>query len=205
MPIIASREPDHEFELPPADTYIATCYRVIDLGTQQIEWAGETKRQHKVMIGWELNVPMSDGRPFSIHQRYTLSLHEKAALCKHLEAWRGKAFTDEEAKGFDIGNVLGHACQMQIVHRTEKGKTYANINAIMKYKGETPHLINDKIYFDLSNFDEAIYNKLSKGLRETIAKSPEYLEVMKKMNVRTEPVADADAPPTDRFNDEIPF
>jgi hypothetical protein len=207
MPIIASRESEHEFENPPEDTYIAVCYRVIDLGTQQVEWNGESKRQHKIIIGWELNAPMADGRPFTINKRYTLSLHEKATLCQHLEAWRGRAFTEAEAKGFDIGNVIGIPCMMQIVHNDVKGKTYANINAIMKYKGDVPALVNEKMYFSLDEFEPDKYARLSKNIRETIAESPEYIEIMKKTSGKKEPLPqDLDAPPVNHpINDEIPF
>lgn len=206
MPIIATRESDHEYENAPADTYIGVCYRIIDLGTQQIEWQGEVKRQHKVMISWELNAAMSDGQPFTMHKRYTLSLHEKAQLCKDLEAWRGRPFTEDEAKGFDIGTVLGAPCMMQIVHTSKNGKTYANINALMKFKGDAPNLVNEKMYFSLNEFDEAKYASLSNGLRETIAKSPEYAEATNKRPSKTEPVIDDDLPPSGHpINDEIPF
>jgi hypothetical protein len=43
-----------EFELTPAGTHIGRCYRVVDLGTQLVEFQGEHKKQHKIMISWEL-------------------------------------------------------------------------------------------------------------------------------------------------------
>ena len=67
------------FEPPPAGTHRAICYRVIDLGTQQSEYQGQTKHQRKIMLSWELvdeRMPASGDypeRPFTIHQRYTLS------------------------------------------------------------------------------------------------------------------------------------
>ena len=44
-----------DFELTPAGSHVAVCYRIVDLGTQLIEYNGETKKQHKIMVGWELS------------------------------------------------------------------------------------------------------------------------------------------------------
>ncbi len=183
MSLTLPQESGGDFELAPADTHTATCYRVIDLGTQQIEFNGETKHQHKIMISWELDAKMEDGKPFSIHKRYTFSSHEKATLRQDLESWRGAAFTAEDFGKFKLPNLLGKACLMGIIHTTKNGKTYANISSIMKLpKGmPIPPLVNEMVDFDLSEFDSAIYAKLSKGLQETIAKSPEYAQVMGKL------------------------
>ena len=43
---------------------------------------------------------MPDGKPFLVRRRYTASLHEKSALRKDLESWRGRAFTNVELDGF---------------------------------------------------------------------------------------------------------
>ena len=45
----------------------------------------------------------------SIHPKYTLSMSEKANLRKHLETWRGKAFTEADfgPGGFNMAKLLG--------------------------------------------------------------------------------------------------
>ena len=48
----------------PAGTHIAICVKVIDLGTQRVEWQGDVKLQHKVLLAWEL----VDEQPRSIEQ-----------------------------------------------------------------------------------------------------------------------------------------
>ena len=45
--------------------------------------------------------------PMTINKSYTVSLHDKASLRKDLAAWRGKDFSDEEAKGFDVQYLEG--------------------------------------------------------------------------------------------------
>lgn len=201
MPLVASREPEKEYELTPADTHIATCYRVIDLGTQvtpfKDERTGALKRQHQIQISWELDALMADGRPFSVHKRYTLSLHEKSALCKDLQSWRGIAFTDAELKAFDLTNIVGTSCLIGIAHNTKDGKTYANISSILKLpKGtKAPALVNPKLSLILvpGEFDADAYSKLSDSLRDTIKQSPEYMECTKDKT--DEHIHNADEPP----------
>lgn len=138
------------------------------------------KEQHKVMISWELigkdDPKMQEGdnkgKPFSTHKRYTVSLNEKAALRQDLEGWRGKKFTAEELKGFDLSNVLGAYCTIQIVH-DETGK-YANINSIMQFKGDKPEPVNPDLAFDIDKPDMEIFETLSDNLKGTIMQAPEW-------------------------------
>lgn len=177
MSLVMPKPNDAEFELPPAETHLAVCYRVIDLGTQEVKWQDKIKKQHKILLSWEFpEARMSDGRPFSIHQRYTLSASDKATLRKHLESWRGKPFTEEEFGVFDLGKLLGAGCLINVIHQTSGDKTYANIGGILKLlKGtKVPKPENETIYFSLGNFDQAVFDKLPDGIKQIIQKSPEY-------------------------------
>src|ERR1700761_8167252 len=111
---------ESNFAPVPAGTHLGICYRVIDLGTQETNFSGEVKHQHKVMLSWEIpEEKMDDGRPFAISQSYTWSMHEKAKLRKDLEAWRGAAFAAKDfgEGGFDIRNLLDKPCTLSIVHK----------------------------------------------------------------------------------------
>ena len=209
MSLIASTQED-DFELVPAGTMAGICYRVIDIGTQQSNYLGQLKRAKKITLSWELpGEKMADGlRVFNIHKRYTLSLHEKATLRIDLESWRGVPFTKDELKGFDISNLLGKPCLLGIVHANKDGKEYANISSLLKLpKGmPAPEPVNPQIRFDLSNFDQAVYDGFSDSLKATIAKSPEYQEL--KGGGKLEPNTTPDrefAPPGATLSDEIPF
>ncbi len=185
MQIPKPSEGGGEFELAPAGTHLAVCYRVIDLGTQETVWEGQTKHAHKVLVCWELSdEKMADGRPFIVQKRYTWSMHEKATLRKDLEAWRGVGFVEKDFKpgGFDIKNILGKACVLSVVHtESNNGKTYANVASVGKLmKGQTaPAQINPSVYLWLhrDRWDSAVYASLSDGVKSTIAKSPEYQEL----------------------------
>ena len=156
--------------------HLALCTRIIDLGTQESQLYAN--RQHKVMFTWEIpdDTVMVDGeeKPKLISKEYTLSLNEKATLRGHLEAWRGKQFTDEELKGFDLYNVLGKACQIQVL-RNERG--YANISAIMALPKAVsmPQPSGELIFFDLSSENcLPLLEKLPEWVRDKIKASPEY-------------------------------
>jgi hypothetical protein len=174
------------FELTPAGTFVAVCYRFIDLGTQMIEYMGEQKIQRKVLLSWELaDELMADGRPFSASKQYTWSMHEKATLRKDLEAWRGKAFTDDDFEGPDAFNtkkLLGAPCMLTVTHSTKGDKTFANISSIGKLlRGVTPPpLVNKMQYLALveGSYDPEIYANLSDNLKTKIAASPEYRELV---------------------------
>jgi len=204
---------DKQFELPPAGTHLATCYRVIDLGTQNSTYMGQAKRQHKIMLGWELSDElMTDGRPFMISQRYTWSMSEKAALRRDLESWRGIPFQDKDfgEGGFDIKNVLGKPCLLNVVHVNKNGKDYANIASIsrlMKGQKGPEKTVNETVYLWLhpERWDSATFMKLSDGLKGVIMQSPEYAAVANgHVNNDDEPPP-VDANEYGAFDDAIPF
>lgn len=176
---------ESSFTPVPAGTHLGICFRVIDLGTQQTTFNGDTKTAHKVLISWEIpDEVMSDGRPFMISQSYTWSMHEKATLRKSLEAWRGVAFTDRDfgPNGFDIKNIIGKACTLSVVHTAKNGSVYANVASIGKVmKGiSIPELANPPAYLWLhpDRWDAAVFASLSANLQAKIMASPEYIEMM---------------------------
>jgi hypothetical protein len=170
-----TREPEDNFELiPAAAVYNATCVGIYDLGTQP---GGMYEPAKKLIIQWELaDVKTSDGKPITISKNYTNSLHEKANLRKDLEAWRGKKFTADEAKGFDLRKVLKAACQLQVIHTKRDEKEYANIATIMSLaKGTvTPLFTINPVCF---SFEETIDppDNTPEWILKKIKVSPEYI------------------------------
>ncbi len=163
------------FQQPQPGTMRAICTRIIDLGTQETTWQGKPKKARKVMLAFELDQPMADGRPFLQASRFTASIHEKSALGQLLEGWRGKAFSDEERDGFDLQGVLGKTCLLSLVQEGE----YVNIKSAAKLMlGMQPMTpAGDLLHLDLDNFNPSVLAKLSPKLQETIGKSPEYAKV----------------------------
>ena len=127
MPIWATTK-DSDYEVAPEGLWHAVCVDVVDLGIVESKFG----QQVKIEIRWQLEEKDSKGRPFLIVQRYTPSLHDKSRLKPMLEAWRGRKFTAEEQKKFDIEKLLGANCQLQIIHNIkDEGKTYANVQAVV--------------------------------------------------------------------------
>lgn len=200
---------EKSFELTPQGNHIAVCYRVIDLGTQAGEWMGKPNRKHKILISWEIpDELMDDGKPFTISQRFTWSMAENASLRQVLESWRGRAFveTDFGANGFDIKNLLGVPCMLNVVHESKNGKTYDNIKSIAKLpKGTTTKAaVNDPCFVWLSReeFSQVAFEKLSDGLKAVLQATPEYKMMSEPGSIRD---ADQGTPRTLEDMDEIPF
>jgi len=171
-----------DFKLPPADTHIARCVSIIDLGTQEVVWQGKTKNQRKIRISWELPNEKEifseekGEQPFLVSKDYTLSMADLATLRKDLESWRGKPFTEEECEVFDEQKLLGAPCMLTIIHNAKGDKTYANIaNVTRLLKGTTcPDQINPSISYNSESGDTDVYKSLPEWLRVKIAKSPEF-------------------------------
>lgn len=130
------------FDPVPAGVYQGVCYAIYDIGHQYSEKFA--KSSHQCIIIWEIPSERieidKDGEKVSlprvISKKYTLSLGDRANLRKDLESWRGRTFTPDELKGFDLHKLVGVNCMIQVIHKTSDGKTYANISAILPlYKG----------------------------------------------------------------------
>lgn len=178
MPLIASEGDSKPKQLPPNGTFVARCYSVIDLGTQPSQFGD----RRKVRINWELPEEKvvfkeeNGEQPFVISKEYTLSLFEKANLRHDLESWRGKEFTEEEKRGFDIFTLLGVPCLLTIVHKTVGDKTYANVQGVGKLaKGMScPSQINPSVQFEIDEGRSQAFNALPDWLKKKIESAEEW-------------------------------
>lgn len=154
--------------------YTGVCTRLIDLGWQYSE--KYDKKQHKMMLGWDIageKLTLSTGEKVNriMWKEYSMSLGEKSTLRKDLQSWRGKAFTIQELAGFNLCQILGVPCQMQIIHTERNGSKYANISAVialpkgmLKPEGEYPTLflnLSDETTFkEFKNLPAWIQDKI---------------------------------------------
>lgn len=137
MALIAKDKGGGDFEPVNEGTHHAICIGVFDLGTHFDEVYGKSK--HEVLFMWELPNERieieKDGAikdlPRAISRQFNLSLHKKAQLRPFLEAWRGRAFTEQELQGFDVSKVLGANCMLQVLHNKKGDKTYGNVVSII--------------------------------------------------------------------------
>lgn len=174
----------------PAGMHLARCYRIVDLGTQRSEYKGEIKHLPKVMLQFEVHgeddqgnpLVTAKGEPMTISKNYTASLSEKATLRVDLKNWRGRDFTPEELKGFELKNVLGIFAMISVTKAPGKdGKEYTNIGAVMPVpanikKAGLPAGHNPTAIFSIDDPDMELFETFSDGLKNKIKSSPEWQE-----------------------------
>jgi hypothetical protein len=184
MAIIATK-PEGNFKKVEPGNYVARCYRMIEIGTVEETYNGDTKKAKKVQLTWELPTEMeifhedNGYEPYVVSKTYTLSMHEKSNLRKDLESWRGKGFTELEAAKFDITKLLGVPCLLNIIHRPGKvdpTKTYVEIASISSLpKGmECPPQLNPTVILSYDDWKPEVFEGLSEYLQEKIKSSEEY-------------------------------
>lgn len=145
---IIVKESEKKFVKAPEGTTQAVCFGVWDIGFQheknmnkKSESDPETVLKHKMYIGFEISETIQEGeykgKRYCLFKKYTVSLHKKSSLRPALESWRGRNFTEEELKGFDIERLIGANCLLNIVHNGD----YANISGIMACPKNTIKMI----------------------------------------------------------------
>ena len=209
---IIARKNDNEktFEPIPQGLHLAICYGIFDIGTHLSE-KYKTKYR-KIIIVWELpedriKIEKEDGLkdlPRAFSNQYTLSLGDNSFLRRDLESWRGKGFSHDELKGFDITKLLGVACQLNIIHKQEGDKLYQNLSGIVQApKGYKPILENPKIYYSIEEHGEDIPDATPDWIVKKIKSCEEWnaQDVSVPLDVSLEELGEM----TEMGDDQIPF
>lgn len=216
MALIA-KEGESSFTPVPPGMHLARCYRVVDLGTQKSEYLGTVKHLPKVMLQFEVHGEDENGKPIvtaknepmTISKNFTLSLAEKATLRKDLQTWRGREFTAEELRGFELKNVLGAWAMISVIKSTgNNGKEYTNIAAIMQVppqvkKAGLPEGHNKTGIFSIDEPDMTMFDTFSDGLKQKIQGSPEWQAREGQQYAKNESASKSSG--FDDMDDDIPF
>jgi hypothetical protein len=200
-----------DFEIVPSGNHIAICNAIVDLGLQPGSGQyPEPKRQ--VYVRFELPTERikykKDGAdlegPMSIGRSFTASMSEKANLRKFIESWFGKKFpTDATAADFDLFNLLGRKCLLNVTHTDKAAKTYANIsNATPIPKGMSADYPqhNESLYYSLDDHNHQTFMALPEWLRKKIESR---IQMPDRERIEDEPVAAGGG--SAEFDDDIPF
>ena len=188
------KEGGSDFENLEPGIYGAVCTRVVDFGTQPGYKAGD-KPSHQILLGFEVEKYMADGRPFYILFTAFAGLgkpDKPTKLCAFLEGMRGKKFTPDERKGFEIKNVLGKTCEL-VVGLSSSGKSKPTAAARPRVPVELkPEKL---VYFsmDLEAPTVAAFDDLSKWEKGMVQTSPEW-EKVKNQTPGGAPQGDDDIP-----------
>jgi len=161
-----------------AGAYAAVCDMLVDLGVQPSP-GGQFAPKRTLLLRFQIpseRVEITkDGEtkslPAVISRTVGLSLNEKATLRQLLQSWRGRAFTPEELKKFDLVNVLGKPAFVNITHAVKGEKTYANLTSIMPLpKGmPAPTLEGESLWYSVESPDAAVFDKLPAWVQDKIA------------------------------------
>ncbi len=172
------------FKQVPAGSYAAICNMVAHVGLQKSSYLGKEKLKRQVYvrfqipserIEWMTKEGQKQEGPMVIGKTYTESLSEKANLRKELEGWRGRVFTPDELKGFELFDVLGKPVMLSIIHDTwEDGSIHAMIASLSKMpKGmPAPTLEGDLLKYDheatgdLTKLPEWLQKKIASQITE---------------------------------------
>lgn len=178
-------ESNYTNKIAPVGMHLARIYQIIDLGTtEQTGQFGGKKRKVQILFELPLETAVFDQekgeQPFYARNMYTLSMHEKSTLRKDVHSMLGKQLTDDEAKSFNIFNLLGKECMVNIIHKQSGDKTYANIQTITPVpKGMVcPPAVNPSLVFSTQQPDMEVFRKLPDFVQDKIKLSDEFIAYM---------------------------
>jgi hypothetical protein len=169
-------------ENPPTGSVSGVLIQIVDLGHQKKVWQGQEQLKPTLLLVFEIDEKMSDGRRFTVNREFTTSLHEKSNLRLFLEGWRGSKYTEEQLGQFDPKKLLGAACILSLVE-SKDGK-YVNIDAASKLmKGMEPiEPTNPIVFFDMAHYSKEAFDKLWPWVKKKVEQSPEYKKATNGFN-----------------------
>jgi len=183
---------DRDYEIVPAGNHAARLFKIINIGTIDTGFLkddGSPKIQPRVRLYFEIGNKMKtykdkEGnevtKPFAISTEVTLSLYKGALVAKLrtiAEAILGKALTDAEAETYDIEQLLGKACMVQINHeKTKDGNDYAKLATVSSLPDGlvAKELTNELVVQDVNHMSIVEIGELPEFLRDKMMGSLEY-------------------------------
>lgn len=177
----------------PADVYDAVCVTLVGIGTQKTQFGSK----QQLYLGWEIpdvirEFENEDGsvdkKRAIIHSRKLAvglgGANKPTLLSKFLTGWRGKPFTEEEKRGFDVKNVVRKSCRLNITNDQAadgSGKIYDGVDSVLTAKNQIEPEA-EIIYFDINEHDSLLSadNEMSgwppsmKWIADKVRESEEY-------------------------------
>ena len=159
----STSQPD--YEQVPQGMHKAVCYRFIDAGTTDEDYAGTVSKKHKFFLFWELpECRTADDRPMSIFHEYTFSLYEGSKFYKHLTSWMNRPLNEAEKKSFDLTSVLGKGCKVSVGLTSGGNAKVTDVHNIpTAFDPETEELRQLPTHNELQIFDLDVYCKEFSG------------------------------------------
>lgn len=177
----------------PSGTHLGIVYKVMNLGSRVQEYLGTMKDHPDTLITITFELP-AEKRPFTtksedgtettvekplvISREFVLSMGPKSNLRPFVEGIIGVKLTDEEAYAFDLEDLIGKACLVNVIHKvsSKNGNTYANITTtapLMKGMA-VPEQYNKNDIFDINTCSFEAVEALPQFIKDKVIISDEY-------------------------------
>jgi hypothetical protein len=184
------KKPQH---VVPAGTHVAILYEIMNLGTAVRMFQGKAKEYPETLVRFTFELP-NERRPFTytnddgveeevekplvISREFTLSMGAKSNLRPFVEGIIGTRLEDEEARNFDLEDLIGKACLINVVHkRSHDGqRSFANIASTTPMLAglEVPDQYNENRIRDINTMSLEQIERLPQFLQEKMRGSDEY-------------------------------
>ena len=162
-----------------AGVYTAVCTMVVDLGIQYNQTFNKSTEQVKILwnvVGETVEIN-GETLPRQIGKDFTNSLNEKSTLRKMLTSWRGRPFTADELKEFDLTKLLGASCQLQLIHKENERGTFAVVDSIMQLpKGMEKPKAEKTVIFNMDDpATYGAYDTLPRYIQEKVSQAENFV------------------------------
>lgn len=182
MPLIA---PKLESKGPkftiPVGTNMARCIGLVHIGTITESYPGkEPMQMNKIRLTFEFPAEMhvfkegEEAKPLVLSGEYNLSMFKKSKLRPIVEGIIGTTLEDQEADGFNIEEVVGKSCLVNV--KMNKKGTYPEIASTSPLmKGQiAPRPINKSKILTYEKWDQTYFDSLPDFIKDKMKKSKEF-------------------------------
>lgn len=150
---------------------------IIDLGTQEEVYDGIAKKVKKIALEFKLPTQHhifdeeKGPEPLMLFRDVTASLHPKATLTGIVTGMLGKSLPEE----YELSDLIGTNCMVNVVHVEKDGKTYANAASFSPLMDGVEAVEFETRILDLGEFNEDVFNLLPEWKQDVIKKAPEFI------------------------------
>lgn len=131
---VTARDSATQFTPHPEGQFGMVCVDCIDLGERVKRFKAEKPYlAFCVSLVFQSGEENDDGKLHEINREFTVSMGKKANLRAFLESWRGKSYTEEQAReGVPLHKLVGQAALVSVEHKAnaDGSRVYANIRSI---------------------------------------------------------------------------
>ena len=176
------KEKNENIQKVPAGMHPAILTQIIDLGSQEFTWQGESKINPKILLSFEITDHKQayyvgeEAKTAIVSWEGTFSMFKKANLRVFIEGLFGK-MSDDKANKFEFGTTLLSTkafANIQLA-KSKKGTEYNSIASISPYPTSMPAPVGeqDLVYYEIgtNGFNSKEFVSLPQWIRNKILES----------------------------------